>query len=453
MSRWTLLAAAVAAAGAVVTSGCASAGASGPGALDGAATVVPANAVAFVAASTELASSQWHGLLRPFAQQLAPYTQALGAEVDVAVLPGGRTVAFTQPDDTAKLAALVRSKHAASRVIGGWTAIAKQASTLVAVAGATAHLSDSSLFTQAMAAIPGGALVRAYANGTEAQRLLAALPGQLQLTPAPGGVRFRLRRSSQPGQPVATAQFKWVAAAVSSMSDGLELHAVARDDGITAPGPPRYILHPTTPYTSTLVEEIPAGVLAVADFQVSQGEFEQSTTLPQPLQQLFGSAQPQIVETELDTLLGGETAVYAGGGGLVPQVTLVTQPADTAAAANALDELLASLPATSPLKQTPLVRATIGGQFVVSTSQAGIDAFRGGGPKLSSDAAFLAAEKQVGMTGETTGFAYARVEEALPLLRLVGVKVPQGLPALRSFLAYGSQTPDQLQLSAFLGVG
>ena len=49
MSRVMVPAAAVAAAAAIVTAGCASAGASGPGSLDGAAAIVPANAVAFVA--------------------------------------------------------------------------------------------------------------------------------------------------------------------------------------------------------------------------------------------------------------------------------------------------------------------------------------------------------------------------------------------------------------------
>ena len=62
MNRLMLPAAAVAAAAAIVTAGCASAGASGPGSLDGAAAIVPANAVAFVAANTDLGSSQWHGV-------------------------------------------------------------------------------------------------------------------------------------------------------------------------------------------------------------------------------------------------------------------------------------------------------------------------------------------------------------------------------------------------------
>src|SRR5260370_24675742 len=61
-----------------------------------------------------------------------------------------------------------------------------------------------------------------------------------------------------------------------------------------------------------------------------------------------------------------------------------------------------------------LSRTTIGGQFVVSTTQQGLDDFRGGGAKLSADPSFLAAKKQSGMGNETTGFLYANVKDALP---------------------------------------
>src|SRR5512144_1987255 len=93
--------AALATALAIVAGGCASAGASGPGSTDGAATVVPANAVAFVAATTDLTSSQWHGLGSLLRSRLPAWAAALapvaGDEIDVAVLPGNRTVALLQP--------------------------------------------------------------------------------------------------------------------------------------------------------------------------------------------------------------------------------------------------------------------------------------------------------------------------------------------------------------------
>ena len=54
--------AAGAAALAILAGGCGGAGAAGPGAADGAATIVPSDALAFAAASTDLSSSDWHGL-------------------------------------------------------------------------------------------------------------------------------------------------------------------------------------------------------------------------------------------------------------------------------------------------------------------------------------------------------------------------------------------------------
>jgi hypothetical protein len=100
-----------------------------------------------------------------------------------------------------------------------------------------------------------------------------------------------------------------------------------------------------------------------------------------------------------------------------------------------------------------LHRAVIGGQFVVSTTQKGIDDFRSGTDKLSSDPSFLEAKKQSGMPDATTGFAYVNVKDALPLLALAGVKLPQGLPALRTFAAFGAQSDGESRLTAFLGVG
>src|ERR1700719_1944297 len=121
MSRLMIPAAAVAAAVAIVTAGCASAGASGPGSLDGAAAIVPSNAVAFVAASTDLGSERWHGVGKQLMTNFQSLAPALGDELDVAVLPSKAVVGFTQPQSSAKLTALATKNGAVTRVIGGWT--------------------------------------------------------------------------------------------------------------------------------------------------------------------------------------------------------------------------------------------------------------------------------------------------------------------------------------------
>ena len=452
MSRLMVPAAAVAAAAAIVTAGCASAGASGPGSLDGAAAIAPANAVAFVAVSTDLGSSRWHGLGKQFLTQFQTLAPAFGDEIDVAVLPGKQVVAFTQPRDSTKLASLAAKHAATTRVFGDWTAIAKTTAALDTVANATAHLSDNTLFTEAMNRLPDGALVRAYANGQEAQQLLGSIPGALQTTFAPAHVRYRLSNKNATRFNVATIDFRWVAAAVTSTSDGLKLEVFTRANGLTAPGAPRYIVHPTPPYVPALPDEIPAGALAVLDVQLSPRSFENLAQLPPALTKLLGAANATELPLQLDTLLGGETAIYVRPSLPIPEVTLVTEPTDTASASSTLDTLLAELPKSSMFSGLKLYRTTIGGQFVVSTTQQGLDDFRGGGAKLSADPSFLTAEKQSGMGAETTGFIYANVKDALPLAALAGVKLPAGLPSFGTFMAYGGVAAAESTFTAFLGV-
>jgi hypothetical protein len=450
--------AAFAAALAVVTAGCASAGASELGSVKGAATVVPANAIAFVAVSADLTSSQWHGLGTTVLQQLPAWTAQLapvaGDEVDVALLPGGKPVALVQPTDEAKLAAIVANHGASTRKVGDWTAIARDPATLDAFESAKAHLAGSALFVGAMNRLPDKALVRAYASGEQARRLLASIPGQLESRQVPFGVRYRSKRSG-PGRSavgVATQEFRWLATSVTSDHDGLKLEAFAPEGDLTASQPPRLAVKPIAPYVSALVDEIPAGVLAVVDIQVPPGTFELLPALPAPLRQAFG-ANAFGLPNQLDAVLGGETALYVRPGVPTPELTLVTQPSDTAAASSTLDDLIQALPKTGPFAGLVLHRAVIGGQFVVSTTQKGIDDFRSGVDKLSSDPGFLEAKKQSGMPDATTGFAYVNVKDALPLLALAGVKLPQGLPALRTFAAFGAADDGESSLTAFLGVG
>jgi hypothetical protein len=420
-------AAAVAAAAAIVTAGCASAGASGPGSLDGAAAIVPSNAVAFVAASTDLGSERWHGVGKQLMAKFQSLAPALGGELDVAVLPSKAVVGFTQPQDGAKLTALATKHGAVTRAIGGWTAIAKTNADLDTVANATSHLADNALFTEAMNRLPDGSLMSAYANGAEAQQLLSSIPGRLQTSVA--------------------SSISWAAAAVTSTADGLKLEAFTRTGALTSPVPPR-----PAQYVPALVDEIPSGALAVADFQVPTGTFENLPQLPAPLVQLFGAKNAAELGPQLDTLLGGETAIYVRPSLPMPEVTIVTQPADTNAASQTLDAIVAELPKTSMFSGLHLYRTTIGGQFVISTTQQGLDDFRAGGAKLSADPSFIEAKRQSGMGNETTGFVYANVKGALPLLALAGVKLPAGLPSFGTFMAYGGEAGAESSLTAFLGV-
>ena len=414
MFRLITAAAVTAAAVAIVTAGCGSAGAAGPGSIDGAASVVPANAIAFVAASTDLTSSQWHAVTGLLLQRFEAQTKlsfandvqpALGGEVDIAVLPDKQVVALTQPSDAAKLEALTAKANVQTRTIGDWTAVAKTSSALDAVANATSHLAGSDAFVQAMGRLPSDALVRAYATGA--------------------------------GATVGQTGFQWVAAAVTGPANGLKLEGFAHRAADAA--------GPSTPYAPALVDEIPSGALAVLDFKVSSAGLGL-------LQGLLGPAAGELPK-QLETLLGGETALYVRPGLPIPEVTLVTQPRDPAAASQTLDDLLGALPKTGMLSALTLHRAVVAGRLVVSTTQQGIDDFRSNGPKLSSDPSFLEAKKQSGLPEQVTGFAYANVKDALPLLELAGLRLPAGMPDLRTFAAYSGTSGSDTTFTAFLGVG
>src|SRR5204862_6240698 len=126
-------------------------------------------------------------------------------------------------------------------------------------------------------------------------------------------------------------------------------------------------------YTSLLVDEIPADVLVVADFQAATTGFEEapSAMLPRWLRALRATAPH--VPSDLDTLLGGETAIYVRPGLPVPELTLVTQPADVEQAIGVLPEVLSALKAAFPiLAQLSLQHSVLRDKYVVSTSLASI---------------------------------------------------------------------------------
>src|SRR5439155_21339973 len=141
---------------------------------------------------------------------------ALGPEVDLVALPGSppQLVALTQPPDRAKLTALVAKLGGGleSRQVGGWTAISKSGDALGALEHVTAPLADATAYRDAMAKLDGDALVRAYADGTRTERMLAAVPGQVIATPPP--VRGHFGGTGNGIRDFASERFAWGAADV-----------------------------------------------------------------------------------------------------------------------------------------------------------------------------------------------------------------------------------------------
>jgi hypothetical protein len=463
----------LAAAGCGGGSGAASSG------LGGAASVAPSNAVGFVALDTNVSSSQWQavdGLLKKFPAQGDVLTKlqqsfekkttlnwttdvqpALGSELDLIALPATGSakkpllVGLTQPGDQAKLDAMLKKldQGLVSAQIGGWTAFSDSQAALDAVQGATAKLADNNTYRAAIAKLSADSLVRAYANGTEAQQLLDSLGAQAQSPDATG------------------IPFAWASADLVASGDGVRVNGYSRDGALVGVAANRRPI-PTQPYASSLVDEIPSGAILVADSPVALDQFQSSGTLRpnSPLEKLFGTNAATLA-SQLDAILGGESALYVRPGLPIPEVTLVTQPTDTAAATRALGDVLQALKQAAGAKaggfnlgSIPIVHAVTGGQLVVSTSQQGLADFQSAGPKLSSDPSFKAAQQASNMPAQTTGFLYVNLASALPLLQTVGpflgLKLPATLQtdagALRTLTAYGTRTGDEAAFTVFLQV-
>jgi len=431
--------------------------------LGGGAEVAPANTAAFVALDTNVSSSQWQaldGLLAKFPgyDTLVGKLQqgfeqktglswtndvkpALGPEVDIALLPtasGGKpnAVLLTQPSDPAKLAAVLQKSSTSggpalvSAQVGGWTVVGDSQAALDAVSGATSHLAADPAYQNATGRLEPGALVDAYANCAQARQLLSAL-GHANT----GG-----------------GKLVWAAGDAVAASGGLKLDGFLHRDGAAPQA-----------YTSSILDRIPAGALAVIDFQAGSSGDSGAQAAASPV----GAALTKIAST-----LGGETALYVSPGTPLPSLTLVTHPSDPQAVIAALNEGLAAagkaadgsstggLGLGSILGGLQLFHSEVGDALVVSTSHEAVDAFTGSGPKLSGDATFQDARQASGMPDQTTGFAYVDVQDALPLVQglaaLSGATGSTAIPdlsALHTLTAFGSGASDGVErFTAFLEV-
>ena len=311
--------AAFAAALAIVTAGCASAGASGPG-LDATAQrrlVARRTRSRSSRASTDLSASAWHGLggcaeagerldarscrRRRATRWTSPCSRAT------------RPSRFVQPTDEAKLAAFAKKHDLKTRTLGNWTAVARDDATLDAVANAKTHLADNARFVEAMSRLPGGALVRAYANGDEAGSLLASIPG----SSSRGSSRRARSTGCGPTGPalrtavgVGTEQFRWLAAALTSTSSGLKLEAFAPTDGLTASGPPRLAVRPIAPYTSGARRRDPRRRARGRRRPAAAGRVRAAAAAAAGADRSCSARTRSGSPNELDALLGGETALY-----------------------------------------------------------------------------------------------------------------------------------------------
>ena len=449
----------------------------------GAASLVPADATAYVAVNTDLASGQWktlNSLLGKFPskdQLLAKFRAqlqkqgvdwvkdvkpALGPELDIAAITDAtgknQPVAFTQPKDEGKLNALLQkgsAPHPVHEKVGDWTVIAQKQSAIDAVKQASdgKSLQDDSAFADAMGKLPSETVAKFYVSGS---RLTQSLGQTL------GAAGAALPSASK---------LAYVTGALVAKSDGVQLQGTAKVNG-KAPG--------SGTYKSQLVGEVPAGAFLFLSVHGADSGISQLRSNPALSQQL-----PQVEQAlgvtldQLAALFKNELAIYVRQGTPIPEITIVSKVDSTQQAMATVNKLATragafaggSAPKSVSVGGVTAKELTIAGRFslfyaafdgklVITSAQTGISGLRDSGPRLKDDPVFKDAISAAGMPDATSGFFYVNLKDSIPLLeslvQLSGQTVPStvggNLTPLHAFLAYGNSKGSETTFTAFLQV-
>jgi hypothetical protein len=431
---------------------------------ESAASIAPASTQIFVSLDTDLESSQIQTadellqkfpardkLLETIRDELDEYglddeaLRAAGPEVDVAVLDTARRLAvgFTQPRDEQKLIGVLDSQSPPLKHVehDGWLLFSDRQEALDAVTNADRKLAQLDAYRQATAELPDEALAKAYA--------------------APEGLRKALGSSGLPG----AVRADWASAAAVAHDDGVEVQLHAR--GAEVPGGENF--------ASTITDLVPAGSVLVLSFRDLSAGLDQLQTSVPPL--LLSSLEKELGfgVDDLGPALSGEGVLYVRPGALIPQIALITKPADPARAAAAVDRIARRLaPAGSPPTTTTIDGTTVrrlvydalaifygvvDGKLVVTNDPRAIRSARDGpSDPLSDDNTFKAARDASGLPDQTNGWLYVNLADGIPLVEalavLGGQRIPDDVTAnlheLRSAVLYGTRAGATQTLVAFV---
>jgi Protein of unknown function (DUF3352) len=472
----------------------------GGGDAGGAADVVPADIAAFFSVDTNLDGDQWQavddlaakfpggeGAVERLLQSIEgegggkldlerDVKPALGPELGVVVLdfdPASgeepHVVALTQPEDNAAFKRLLEQgdEPVVTDEVDGWQIASDTEAALDAfrTAGADGRLSDADEFQRAMRGLDEQGLVKAYVDGDVLGSALAQSEGGLGSP-----------ESLYPGGKAPSIGF-----VLRAEDDGARL-----DGNVAYAGSVEGSPFAVEPYTAELPQRVPGDALAYLSFHdlasiISSYRDALAEASPEVESQIgmLESFLGVSLEEDIGPLLAGESAVYVRRGALIPEVTLVTEVEDEAKAVGTLDDVVAGLSRFGAdlaavqrtrvdgvdVHQVPisppfvLSYGAFDGLLVVTTSADGIRALRESADRLAGDDAFAAALDRAGVPGETTGFGYVDLSEALPLLfdyMAAGVgEVPEGreyVKPLTSLVFYGTQGDESSGFSFFVGI-
>ena len=448
--------------------------ASSPGAAG--ASVAPAGAQAFVSVDTSFDSANWETgrallvkfpdgnkavdwLLRQLSGQGLDFQRdvkpAFGPETDLVGLDlsgDGKFVGLTQPEDRAKLDALLAKSDPplVKREIDGWVAFSDSQANLDEFESMQKEgaLDGVSAYQKVSSQVASDAFVHVYVAGSA----LASTPF------------LTLFGSDAPS---------------------LALSLKPEDDGIHVEG----AASPATsdlfsqPFKAELPSQVPGGVFLYAGTSGLDAELSAFRNVIEEAEPGFDRHLARVeaelgvsLDSDVFPLFSHESALYVRPGFPIPEVTIVTQVDDEQTAMATLDKLAKGVTeyysgARLDSFDTAGVHAqrlslnqflsvyygTFDGKLVITTSAQGIADLKAGTTRLADDQAFKDATSAAGMPSETTGFLYVDLSKALPALVGLGdaggMRAPAwlrpNLEPLHSLVVYGTKDGD---VAKFVGV-
>ena len=450
---------------------------SSPGAAG--ASVAPAATQVFVSVDTSFDSSEWEAgrsllgkfpdgdravdwVLGELGEKGVDFEEdvkpALGPETDFVALDvagDGKVVGLTQPEDKAKLEALLgkSDEPLVSREIDGWVAFSDTEANLDEFERLRADgtLEDDGEYQKVSGEVADDGIAHVFVAGSA-----------LGSTPLAG-----LFGSDAPS----------LALSLDPQEDGIHI------EGAASPASGDLF---ADEFSAELPDQVPAGAFLYAgasDLERQLGTLRDFLAEVAPgIERDIGRAESQIgvsLDEDVFPLFSAESALYLRPGFPVPEATIVTQVDDEQAAFAVIDKLAnedSEYYGTAELHSVDIegvqakelavnqlfsvYYAALDGKLVITTSRQGIADLQAEGDRLAGDEAFQDATEAAGMPSETTGFLYADLDQALPtvfgLMGFSGQSTPdwleRNLEPLQSLVLYGERDGDVAKLVGLLSI-
>jgi hypothetical protein len=373
---------------------------------------------------------------------------------------GDNLVGFAKPANRDKFERLLAASNdpLAHRDVEGWTVFAESAALIdrFEQERSAGNLADEDVFKNALDGLPEDALVRAFVSGGAVQQ-------QIDEELAENGASESLTDRF--------GKLESLAAATAAETGGLSLALDYASEG----GPE------VKSYSPSLPDSVPAGPLLYVSFGNLEEAFNRLVeTLDEEVPEF--SRQRAQAELALGLSIRRDLApLFAKEGGFAvypaepsPAFALVLAVGDEDAARRLVDRLGALVELggegstsvgtlegvevrTLTYEGSKALAAVSDGRLIVTTTEAAMRDFLDGGPALSSDPTFESASDATELPAETSGFVYAKLDDAFrELHEYLGDDADQRLrdntEPLESLLLFAEQEGDHQRLSGFVEI-